>query len=337
MSTMSHLLRVSSAIGRCALTVAVLLSVSLRLHAQPFTQTPAQPSHTLLTQGGLPGMAVDLTRDGIIRTALREQVAKAAALGRLPVLELSTPWSAHAKGLQESMGDARMREVFAGTYVIRLNVDDWDDAYLSTLGFPDDSSLLVFLPLDSGGRATGARLTAGAWGQDRPEVMAPVLQRFFRAPGRTPPADRDTKPTTAHPGGAPGDAPWMVVDLSLQDMLFTVLRAQGAKAVALGRTPFIEMTAPWCPHCNAVLKEMGDARMLEAFAGTYLIRLNTDDWGEALCKVLDRNFRGIPAFFPIDSTGRQRGPSVSGSDWGADTPEDVAPVLQQFFREHLRP
>jgi len=56
-------------------------------------------------------MAVDLTRDGIIRTALWEQVVTAAALGRMPVLELSTPWSAHAKSLQQSMSDARMRSV----------------------------------------------------------------------------------------------------------------------------------------------------------------------------------------------------------------------------------
>ena len=117
---------------------------------------------------------------------------------------------------------------------------------------------------------------------------------------------------------------------SSQAALADVLRAESKKAAAMGRHPYAEFYADWCGPCQAIKKYLGDARMTAAFAGTYIIKLNWDDWKP---KLPDAGFDVpvIPAFFEVDNDGKPTGRTITGSAWREDTPENIAPPLQRFF------
>lgn len=101
-----------------------------------------------------------------------------------------------------------------------------------------------------------------------------------------------------------------------------------AKAAKL--TPYVELWATWCPPCKKLEASMGDERMQKAFAGVYLIRLDSDEWGDKL-KPAGFDNSSIPVFFEIDDTGKPTGRSINGGAWGEDVPENMAPPLDGFF------
>jgi thiol-disulfide isomerase/thioredoxin len=109
-----------------------------------------------------------------------------------------------------------------------------------------------------------------------------------------------------------------------------ILKAEAQKAAALGRHPYVEFYADWCPPCNAIQKNLGDPRMVEAFAGTYIIKLNTDDWGDKLSGT-GLYVPAIPAFYELDASGRPTGRMITGAAWGEDIPANIAPPMKAFF------
>ena len=112
--------------------------------------------------------------------------------------------------------------------------------------------------------------------------------------------------------------------------LTDILKAEAQKAAALGRDPYIEFYADWCPPCNAIKKNLGDPRMVEAFAGTYIIKLNTDVWGDKISS-LDLYVPGIPAFYELAANGMPTGRMITGAAWGEDVPANIAPPMKAFF------
>ena len=109
-----------------------------------------------------------------------------------------------------------------------------------------------------------------------------------------------------------------------------ILPAEVAKARAQQLTPYVEIGAEWCKPCKQLEASMNDARMKDAFNGTYVIRLDVDDWSSSL-STFDLEPTVIPAVFEIDAHGKSTGRSINGNDWGATTPENVAPQLKAFF------
>ncbi len=112
--------------------------------------------------------------------------------------------------------------------------------------------------------------------------------------------------------------------------LTDILQAEAAKAAALGRDPYIEFYADWCPPCNAIKKNLGDPLMVEAFAGTYIIKLDTDVWGDKLSG-LGLYVPGIPAFYELGADGKPTGRMITGAAWGEDIPSNIAPPMKMFF------
>jgi thiol-disulfide isomerase/thioredoxin len=112
--------------------------------------------------------------------------------------------------------------------------------------------------------------------------------------------------------------------------LTDILQAEAQKAIALGRHPYIEFYADWCPPCNAIKKNLGDPLMVEAFAGTYIIKLDTDVWGDKLSG-LGLYVPGIPAFYELDENGKPTGRMITGAAWGEDIPANIAPPMKAFF------
>lgn len=118
-------------------------------------------------------------------------------------------------------------------------------------------------------------------------------------------------------------------DGKLDEMLAT----EAEKAAAAGLQPVVEFDASWCPPCQAIKKHL-DAKnelMLKAYDGTYIIKLDVDEWGWDGGKVEGFAFEAIPIYFKLDGQGKQTGESIDGGAWNEDIPVNIAPVMDAFF------
>ena len=140
------------------------------------------------------------------------------------------------------------------------------------------------------------------------------------------------------PGAADFDDPvptgFTIVRLHPQDGdLQTMLAAEAKKAIAAGRMPVAEFDASWCPPCQAIdtaIKEENEI-MLNAYADTYIIKLDVDEWGWGDSRRHNFEFDGIPVYFKLDENGRQTGEVVDANAWGENIPENMAPIMDAFF------
>ena len=109
-----------------------------------------------------------------------------------------------------------------------------------------------------------------------------------------------------------------------------LLKTEARKAQEAGRAPFVECDAAWCSSCQELNDSLGDKRMIDAFEGTYIIRLDIDEWESELP---DAGFyvQGVPAFFQIDGEGKPTGYNITGAAWGENIPENMAPPLKEYF------
>jgi len=115
--------------------------------------------------------------------------------------------------------------------------------------------------------------------------------------------------------------------------LQAMLAGEGQKAEALGQMPVVEFDATWCPPCQAIdaAIESKNELMLNAYKGTYIIKLDVDEWGWKNGKVQSFSFDAIPIYFKLDSEGQQTGEVIDGGAWGEDIPQNIAPVMDEFF------
>ncbi len=142
-------------------------------------------------------------------------------------------------------------------------------------------------------------------------------------------------PTPEPPPVSPSDK-FSIVTLSAADgKLPDLLAAEAQKAKDQGFSPFVEFYADWCGPCKSLAASLGDPRMIDAFAGTYIIRLNVDDWVDAPAEA-GFTVKGIPAFFAVDWAGKPTGRFITGAAWGEDIPENMAPPLKEFFNANKR-
>jgi thiol-disulfide isomerase/thioredoxin len=115
--------------------------------------------------------------------------------------------------------------------------------------------------------------------------------------------------------------------------LKTMLASEAQKAVALDQMSVVEFDATWCPPCQAIDQSLKDKNklMLDAYAGTYIIKLDVDEWGWGNSKLHDFDFDGIPVYFKLDTHGSPIGETIDGNAWGDNIPENMAPVMDKFF------
>ena len=148
------------------------------------------------------------------------------------------------------------------------------------------------------------------------------------------------KGTTTEPASQPSDsqnfssAGFSIIRLHpATGDLQTMLAGEVQKAKALGQMPVVEFDATWCPPCQAIdaAIESKNELMLNAYRGTYIIKLDVDEWGWKNGKVQSFSFDAIPIYFKLDSEGQQTGEVIDGGAWGEDIPKNIAPVMDAFF------
>ena len=131
-------------------------------------------------------------------------------------------------------------------------------------------------------------------------------------------------PQSHHPTGSPRDSS-AVLSVPLTPYPDSTVLAQLAAATQAarrrGRTPIVEIGAPWCGPCHQLEGVLQGPEMREAMQHMYVISLNLDLWQPTLARVgFDVN-TGIPRMVVIDSTGRP-----VGEPW---RPRDVPDSLIQ--------
>lgn len=114
--------------------------------------------------------------DGELSSLITAEATKARVRNLRPYLELRAEWCGPCKDLEASMGDARMADAFAGTFVISVDIDEFPQ--VEQLGF-DSGSIPVFFELDAKAKPTGRKIDGGAWGDNIAANMAPPLKAFF--------------------------------------------------------------------------------------------------------------------------------------------------------------
>lgn len=112
-----------------------------------------------------------------------------------------------------------------------------------------------------------------------------------------------------------------------------LLAQEAQKAIALGLMPVAEFDATWCPPCLAIEEALNakNELMLKAYAGTYIIKMDVDEWGWTENGVQDFKFDGIPVYFKLNAQGKQTGEVIDGNAWGDNIPENIAPPMDEFF------
>jgi len=115
-------------------------------------------------------------------------------------------------------------------------------------------------------------------------------------------------------------------DIDVQVMLAT----EAQKAISTGLIPVVEFDATWCPPCRAIDEaiESRNKLMMDAYQGTYIIKLDVDEWGWG---VGDFEVEAIPIYFKVDADGKQTGEVIDGGAWGDNIPENMAPPMDKFF------
>ena len=114
-----------------------------------------------------------------LRELLVDEGQHARSLKRTPFLELGATWCAPCQALQSLMdatpANPVMLNEFAGTYIIRLDVDRYHQE-LDSIGF-HGTGIPIFLSIDTTGMVTDST-SSTQWGAITPEGLRTV-QRFF--------------------------------------------------------------------------------------------------------------------------------------------------------------
>ena len=130
---------------------------------------------------------------------------------------------------------------------------------------------------------------------------------------------------------SPAPDKFTLVRLSPSDgPLEDLLTAEAHKAQEAKQAPYVEFDADWCKSCRALNASLSNERMIDAFEGTYIIRLDLDEW-ESQLSGAGFYVSGIPTFYGINAEGKPTEHIITGAAWGADIPENMAPPLKEFF------
>ncbi len=108
------------------------------------------------------------------------------------------------------------------------------------------------------------------------------------------------------------------------------LERQQELAARAGQKLVLWTVVPGCKPCQGVSAALTDPKLQKALSNTRLVRLNVRDHEIELAR-LNIPTEKIPGFVILGSTQRPLD-YISGGEWDADIPENIAPVLEKFVR-----
>ncbi|MBL8100341.1 MAG: thioredoxin family protein [Anaerolineales bacterium] len=118
--------------------------------------------------------------DGDLQTLLKIEAKHATALGLMPIVEFDATWCPPCLAIDKAIKEKNelMLNAYRGTYIIKFDVDDWgwNDGVLENFNF---EFIPVYFKVNVNGEQTGETINGGAWGEDIPENIAPVMDSFF--------------------------------------------------------------------------------------------------------------------------------------------------------------
>ena len=153
---------------------------------------------------------------------------------------------------------------------------------------------------------------------------------FRETPQSQPERSGAAKGVPVEGSGGKHSEPFMIADPEPGlSSVSKIAMAAVAKAGGAGLRPFLYFYSDRCPPCRALRDSLEHPQMVDAFRGSYVVKLAAEEWMASA--VTDGfAFSAVPVFFRLDEEGRPVG-TIDGSAWGEDTPESMAPVLERFF------
>jgi thiol-disulfide isomerase/thioredoxin len=165
-------------------------------------------------------------------------------------------------------------------------------------------------------------------------AQAPVAQPPAPPPGPVPTAitSAATSATASAAPPAPPARRFVMVELApTQGDLAPLLRDISARAKEKGLRPVVEFYADWCAPCRVFQENLADPDIAAALAGTFLVRLNLDDWHDKLRGTNIKVVKTIPSFYLLGDDGRPNGKMLDGDKWGKSTPARMGAALKAFL------
>ncbi len=157
------------------------------------------------------------------------------------------------------------------------------------------------------------------------EINEPEAQLVpvHTAPRPAPPP-ADVRTASAPP-------PFALTELApTQGDLLPLLADQFARAQKRQLRPVVEFYADWCGPCRAFQASLGEPSMTEALRGTFLIKLNMDDWHDKLGGT-GYDLKSIPFFYLLGPDGRPAGKVLDGDKWGKSTVGNMSAAIRAFL------
>jgi len=140
-----------------------------------------------------------------------------------------------------------------------------------------------------------------------------------------------TQTITESASPTPTRLPYTMMDIDdTKEDLASIFYREARNAEALSQAPYIQIYADWCPSCRALERSMKDERMMAAYRGTYIMLIDIDVWRDSL-PAIGVYVTGVPAIYELTYEGKPTGRFITGAAWEENTPENMAPPLDEFF------